>query len=438
MSDSNLGSLLGNEVSEVVARALEGAGGQWIARARFRGIDLVAAGADEASARAALHAKVEKRADLLRSAPLISNVSEVNLVVEPGLESTVERRVVQPMDRTRAAIELELGEESAMVFVDTQTGAPAVVMRGAGGVIRTLGLGEPVHGADYHQRPLIDPDRVGAAPDQREAAPNKARAIRDLLRCPRSGGPLEERALGLYSPMIDHLYPFVDGRPLLTVSDDWDGVAEGQPKSQNTYGQQVLALIEQFCDGWVLDCGSGSPSRGFPNVVHLDVFAFDEVDVVTDGRNLPFPDDTFDAVLSEAVLEHVPDPEQYTREVARVMKPGALVRLDAPFLFPYHGFPDHYFNFSKSGLRELLGRCGLEPVSIEVEPHQHPQVALANILSRYGEGMPADQREVFERMTISEVLGKLGQGGGAPFDRIDPTTTEMLAAGFGVLARKSD
>jgi ubiquinone/menaquinone biosynthesis C-methylase UbiE len=44
-----------------------------------------------------------------------------------------------------------------------------------------------------------------------------------------------------------------------------------------------------------------------------------------DARALPFPDDTFDAVVSGIALNFVPDPARAAAELARVARPGAVV-----------------------------------------------------------------------------------------------------------------
>ena len=52
-----------------------------------------------------------------------------------------------------------------------------------------------------------------------------------------------------------------------------------------------------------------------------------------DGQALPFPDASFDMVLSHAVIEHVADAARYMRELARVLKPGGTIYLStAPYL----------------------------------------------------------------------------------------------------------
>src|SRR4029077_2112523 len=44
--------------------------------------------------------------------------------------------------------------------------------------------------------------------------------------------------------------------------------------------------------------------------------------VASDGRRLPFPDRTFDAVLCHSMLETLDDPENAVAEFKRVTKPG--------------------------------------------------------------------------------------------------------------------
>lgn len=54
---------------------------------------------------------------------------------------------------------------------------------------------------------------------------------------------------------------------------------------------------------------------------------------LADGMALPFPDGTFDLVLSHAVIEHVADAPLYLREAARVLAPGGRVYLStSPYL----------------------------------------------------------------------------------------------------------
>jgi len=51
-----------------------------------------------------------------------------------------------------------------------------------------------------------------------------------------------------------------------------------------------------------------------------------------DASNLPFPDGSFDAVISHQFIEHVADPGKVLGEMGRVVKPGGTVLLMSPNL----------------------------------------------------------------------------------------------------------
>lgn len=54
------------------------------------------------------------------------------------------------------------------------------------------------------------------------------------------------------------------------------------------------------------------------------------------GENLPYPDCCFDLVVCHTVIEHVVDVEQTIREIARVLKPGGYLHIEAPnYFWPY-------------------------------------------------------------------------------------------------------
>lgn len=52
--------------------------------------------------------------------------------------------------------------------------------------------------------------------------------------------------------------------------------------------------------------------------------------VIGDGKNLPFPDQAFDLVLSLWTMEHVPDPLTLFAEAARILKPGGYFAFVTP------------------------------------------------------------------------------------------------------------
>ncbi len=107
-------------------------------------------------------------------------------------------------------------------------------------------------------------------------------------------------------------------------------------------------------DDLALDCGSGGRERPHSQCVTLDIEAHPNVDHVADALSMPFPENTFSLILSQAVIEHVTQPQQYVTECWRVMKPGGIFYVEVAFMQPVHQAPHHYFNVTPYGLRYLL------------------------------------------------------------------------------------
>ena len=103
----------------------------------------------------------------------------------------------------------------------------------------------------------------------------------------------------------------------------------------------------------VLNLGSGI-KRIRPGVLNVDFYPFGGVDIVADITELPFVDDSVDAVICEFVLEHLPGPERVVKEIKRILKPGGLVYVAVPFVASFHSSPEDYYRWTKPGLRRLV------------------------------------------------------------------------------------
>lgn len=121
----------------------------------------------------------------------------------------------------------------------------------------------------------------------------------------------------------------------------------GEPGYVWRSGQERrLAMIRQWADlsGRILDNGTGLGTylaafapysdRRFGLEVELERAQVAQTRatgvVLGVGEALPFPDNSFDLVFSNEVIEHVQDDARYAREMVRVVRPGARIIIFAP------------------------------------------------------------------------------------------------------------
>jgi len=128
----------------------------------------------------------------------------------------------------------------------------------------------------------------------------------------------------------------------------------------------------------VVELGSGN-RRLAPEVINVDLFPFANVDFVAEAERTPIRSGSVDRVVLDTVLEHVPEPHKVVDEIFRILRPGGTAVCLAPFIFPYHAYPRHYFNMSTDGLEFLFRRFS----RCTVETNMGPTTALVNLASEY-------------------------------------------------------
>lgn len=203
--------------------------------------------------------------------------------------------------------------------------------------------------------------------------------FRSIAACPRCHGQLSWFATLLTCQACGRSYPLTAegipvlrldaaGEPLSTpprlgvrpaASLSWrqrlsrattiPGFAYKTQRSRQRIPHFVLSLGPQAI---VLNLGSGRTSFG-PRVVNLDIEPFPNVDVVAGGEALPVCTASLDGVITQGVLEHVPNLRATLAEIDRVLRPGGQVYHEVPFIQGYHGSPGDFRRFTLQGLAEL-------------------------------------------------------------------------------------
>jgi SAM-dependent methyltransferase len=197
--------------------------------------------------------------------------------------------------------------------------------------------------------------------------------------------------------------------------------------------------VRRHPDRLFADIGCGRRHERFDNCLYLEVYASASADVVMEPAcRYPLADESLDGIGCFAVLEHVPDPVGVAREIARIVRPGGIIVIDYPFMQPVHGYPSHYFNATREGLR-LLFEDQFDTIEIDTLGHQTPDHALCWQLVEWRDAIGDEGvRGELEGMTVAQLLA---HAPGDPFwQRVlgatPPRTIEALAAGNTLMARR--
>ena len=210
--------------------------------------------------------------------------------------------------------------------------------------------------------------------------------LKDILQCINCENKnLKKNFINYYCDKCHKNYDLVNNA--INFISDYDAetfrLKKTQNISSNSYNNSLMSLINEVIkkDGLILDCGSGKRNFIHKNLIQSEVVPYDNVDVLASNQKLPFINNSFDLIISLDVLEHVTDPIKSSSELSRCLKNGGLLLVDIPFLQAEHGYPDHYFNASRSGMKILFKE--LKSIIHLVPPSGHPFHVIWSILRTY-------------------------------------------------------
>jgi SAM-dependent methyltransferase len=201
----------------------------------------------------------------------------------------------------------------------------------------------------------------------------------DDLRCPATGARLQRGGAVMRTEDGAREYPIVDGVPVLIAPErSLFGVptrpeprrglrrlASRLPRDSHNVGTDALvAQLRSLLPARprVLVVGGGTLGAGMApllddpavDATETDVWLGPRTEIVCDGHDLPFADGTFDAVICQAVLEHVLDPPRVVAEIHRVLRPDGLVYAEIPFMQQVHEGAHDVTRYTYVGQRRLF------------------------------------------------------------------------------------
>jgi GT2 family glycosyltransferase/glycosyltransferase involved in cell wall biosynthesis/SAM-dependent methyltransferase len=247
--------------------------------------------------------------------------------------------------------------------------------------------------------------------------------LQELLACPECFGRMREEVQNFRCDECGRGFEKRRGTPIFVPAGQLvqSRLLHTAPTHPNTEAYDLI--IKKAAGGIVLDYGAGNPRQSdyHPNVVFHEFVQYANTDVVSTCDRLPYRDNTFDAVISKAVFEHLARPWEAAMEIHRVLKPGGVVHVDTAFMQPLHGDPHHYFNMTLAGVREIFKP--FKHVRSGIKPYQLPSFGYQMQI----ESMMDHLRSEEWRLRLQELKEAIMKDLDASLDEIG---RERVAAGF--------
>lgn len=164
------------------------------------------------------------------------------------------------------------------------------------------------------------------------------------------------------------------------------GIRRWLPATTVIYDPPVGRTLRRLDPGArIADVGAGG-RRITPDTFTIDAVAEDRVDLACDIHRIPLPDASFDCVFCTGTLQYVRDPLGVLAEIHRLLRPGGIIHVEAPFLQIYAPDPEEdFWRWTLPGLRLTCQRAGFSVLESGV--HMGPTSVLVSVTVRYLDGL---------------------------------------------------
>ena len=172
------------------------------------------------------------------------------------------------------------------------------------------------------------------------------------------GGPMPTLDMEAYSQYLKqrsisgllyrkyYLYPKLARKLTGRVLDYGCGIGDFVQFRANTVGVDINGHNVDYCRHRGLDAG------------------------LIEDNHIPFADGSFDGVMLDNVLEHIPGEavDSVIEEIKRVLKTGGTLVVGVPGIKGYESDPDHKVFYSEESLVDLFLRHGFESGEVFLMP----------------------------------------------------------------------
>jgi ubiquinone/menaquinone biosynthesis C-methylase UbiE len=158
------------------------------------------------------------------------------------------------------------------------------------------------------------------------------------------------------------------------------------------------------------------------------------LDIISDIASIPEPDNSFDAIMCTEVFEHIINPREAITEFKRLLKPGGILIITAPFCSLTHFAPYHFY----TGFNRYFYETALKDNGFDIEEiteNGNFFEFLAQELNRVpsmGKFYSNSKTTFIEKIAARIVLKMLQR-----FSDKNKNSEELLCFGLHVVAKKS-